>query len=167
MNQIPSILAELEQEAAGTRAVLSRIPADKWDWKAHPRSQTLGWNANHLAEIQGWIEGTLTQTAWDLAPPGEEAYQSPQLTSPGEVLELFDANLAAGRRALESASEESLAEPWSLLQGGNVLFTLPRAAVLRTFILNHIIHHRAHVCVYLRLNDVPVPGLYGQSGDEA
>lgn len=161
MSYADAILPEFEQEMDNSRKVLERVPDDKFAWQAHPKSRTIGWNANHLAEIPGWVEGTLTKTSWDIM-----GYESPTLATTAEVLELFDANVAAAKTAITQVRDADLVTPWSLLQGETVLFTLPRAAVIRTFVLNHAIHHRAHLCVYLRLNDVPVPGMYGPSGDE-
>lgn len=166
MNYSQTILPEFDQEMANTRKVLERLPEDKLHWRAHPKSNTIGWNANHLAEIPGWVEGMLTQPSWDFAPAGGESYQSPKLTARQEILDLFDRNVAAARRALVAAKDEEMTQPWSLLQGGKPIFTMPRAAVIRNFILNHLIHHRAILCVYLRLNDIAVPGMYGPSGDE-
>lgn len=151
---------------ANTRKVLERVPEDKLDWKAHPKSNTIGWNANHLAEIPGWVEGTLTELSWDFAPIGGERYQSPNLKTRQEILELFDRNVASARKAIASVNEDELGKLWSLLEGGQPIVTMPRSAVIRSFILNHTIHHRAILCVYLRLNDIPVPGMYGPSGDE-
>lgn len=166
MSYAETILPEFDQEMANTRRVLERIPEDKLDWKPHPKSDTIGWNANHLAEIPGWVEGTLTFPNWDIAPAGGEPYRSPALRRRDEILHLFDANVAAARRAIAGVREETLGEDWSLLAGGKPLFTMPRSAVIRTFVLNHLIHHRAILCVYLRLNDIPAPGMYGPSGDE-
>ncbi|MFO0949244.1 MAG: DinB family protein [Planctomycetota bacterium] len=166
MNIAQSLLPEFEQEMAGTRKTLERIPDDKLDWKAHPKSNSIGWVAAHLAEIPGWVEGTLTQDSWDLSPPGGEPYQTPTFTRTADILKSFDANVASAKKAIAAAKDPDLFKPWSLLMGGNVLFTMPRIAVLRTFVLSHTIHHRAHLCVYLRLNDIPVPALYGPSGDE-
>lgn len=166
MSYAEQLLPEFDQEMAGTRRVLERIPDDKFEWRAHPRSNTIGWNASHLAEIPGWVAGTLTMSSWNIAPPGGEPYRTPHLTSRQQVLEAFDANVAAARQAIVDVDEACLGDPWSLLYGEETLFTMPRAAVIRTFVMNHLIHHRAHLCVYLRLNDVPVPGLYGPSGDE-
>jgi len=160
------ILPEFDNEMASTRKVLERVPEDKLDWRAHPKSNTIGWNANHLAEIPGWVEGTLTQLTWDIAPVGGEPYQTPKLTSRAELLDLFDKNVAAARKALAAVKDEEMGQMWSLLQGGTPLMTMPRTAVIRSFVLNHAIHHRAILCVYLRLNDIPVPGMYGPSGDE-
>ena len=166
MNYAETVLPEFDREMANTRKVLERVPDDKLDWQAHPKSHTIGWNANHLAEILGWVEGVLTAPSWDIAPIGGEPYQSPKLTSRQEILDLFDRNVAAARKAIAAVKDDQMAQPWSLLQAGTPLFTLPRAAMIRGFVLNHLIHHRATLCVYLRLNDIPVPGMYGPSGDE-
>lgn len=161
-----SLLPEFDQEMASTRKVLERVPDDKLGWRAHPESNTLGWNANHLPEILGWVEGMLTAPSWDVAPVGGEPYQSPKLTSRQDILSLFDRNVAAARQALAAVTDEEMGQPWSLLAAGEPIFTLPRAAVIRRYVLNHLIHHRAHLCVYLRLNDVSVPGMYHSSGEE-
>jgi uncharacterized damage-inducible protein DinB len=166
MTYAEMILPEFDQEMANTRKVLERIPDEKWDWKAHPKSHTIGWNANHVADLPHWLVITMASPSLDLAPAGGEPYQSPKLKSRAEVLELFDRNVAAGRKVIEGMKDEEMAQPWTLLRGGVPIFTIPRSAVVRNFVLNHIMHHRANLCVYLRLNDIPVPGLYGPSGDE-
>jgi uncharacterized damage-inducible protein DinB len=162
-----SLLPEFDQEMANTRKVLERIPQNKLTWKAHEKSNTIGWVGMHLAEIPSWATMTLTQNSVDIAPPGKEPMRTPKAESVKQILEIFDKNVAAGRAALAAAGDQDFFKPWSLLNGGAVLFTMPRMAVLRSFVLNHSIHHRAHLCVYLRLNDVPVPGMYGPSADEA
>jgi uncharacterized damage-inducible protein DinB len=166
MNYASSILPEFDEEMVSTRKVIERIPAEKYGWRAHEKSNTFGWNANHLAEIPGWVEGTIRDTEWDFSPPGGPAYQTPSLTSPAEVLAMFDANVAAARKAIEEAIDADMTVPWTLKYQGETIFTMPRIDVIRRFVLNHIIHHRAVTCVYLRLNDLPVPGMYGPSGDE-
>ncbi len=103
--------------------------------------------------------------SWDYAPIGGAPYQAPKLTSPQEILELFDRNVASARKAIVAVTEEQLTQPWSLLHAGRLIFTMPRGMVIRTFFLNHLIHHRAILCVYLRLNDIAVPGMYDPSGD--
>lgn len=160
------ILPEFDQEMANTRKVLERIPDDKMNWKAHPKSNTIGWVASHLAEIPGWVAGTLTGDSWDIAPPGEEPYRTPNLATRAEVLAAFDRAVAEARPAIEATSDAEFMKSWSLLMGGQPIITLPRIGVVRSFVLNHTIHHRGHLCVYLRLNDVPVPGMYGPSADE-
>jgi uncharacterized damage-inducible protein DinB len=167
MNYAETILPEFDREIANTRKVLEGVPDDKLDWQAHPKSHTIGWNANHLAEILGWVEGILTAPAWDIAPIGGEPYQSPKLTSRQEILDLFDRNVAAARKAIAAVKGDQLTQTWSLLQAGTPLplYTMPRATWMRSFVLNHLIHHRANLCVYLRLNNIPVPGMYDPSGD--
>ncbi|ODT98617.1 MAG: damage-inducible protein DinB [Planctomycetes bacterium SCN 63-9] len=159
-----TLLPEFDHEMINTRKVLERIPDDKLDWQAHPKSHTIGWNANHLADIPNWLVEVLTKPGLDLAPVGGVPYMSPKLTSREEIVALFDRNVAAARKAITET--EDVWSPWTLSKGGNPIFTMPRAAVIRSFVLNHIIHHRSHLLVYLRLNDIPVPGLYGPSGDE-
>jgi uncharacterized damage-inducible protein DinB len=166
MTYAETVLPEFDKEMAGTRKVLERIPEDKLDWQPHPKSRTIGWNANHLADLPNWLAVTLTRPSLDVAPVGGEPYPFPKLTSRNEILDRFDKNVAAARDAIKSAKDEDLGEPWTLSRAGNPIFTMPRAAVVRGVVLNHMIHHRAILCVYLRLNDLPVPGLYGPSGDE-
>jgi len=166
MNYADTILPEIDGEMANTRKVLERIPEDKLDWRAHPKSNTIAWNANHLAELPGWAVAILTQPQFDIAPVGGQRYESPKLRTRRELLNLFDKNVATIRKAIAEIKDEEMSRPWSLLQGGQPMFTMPRSAVMRSFVLNHMIHHRAILCVYLRLNDIPVPGMYGPSGDE-
>jgi uncharacterized damage-inducible protein DinB len=162
-----ALLPEFDQEMASTRKVLERIPGDKLNWKAHEKSNTIGWVGVHLADIPVWTAMVLGGDSLDIAPPGGKPYETPKAESVPAILELFDKNVAAGRAALAAASDDEFFKPWSLLKGGAVIFTMPRIAVVRSMVMNHSIHHRAHLCVYLRLNDVPVPGLYGPSGDES
>ena len=166
MKYAETILPEFDQEMASTRKVLERIPEDKFDWKAHPKSHTIGWNANHVADLPNWLVVTLTQPSLDIAPVGGPPFQLPKLTSRQEILDLFAKNVAAARQAIFAVKDEDMDKMWSLERAGKPIFTMPRAAVVRGFVLNHLIHHRAHLCVYLRLNDVAVPGMYGPSGDE-
>lgn len=167
MNYVETTLAEFEVEMATTRRVLERVPDEKFDWKAHPKSNSIGWNANHVAEIPGWVEDTFLKTSWDFAPPdGQPGYILPEYKSREEVLAFFDKNVARGREVLRSIDESTLNDDWSLLQGGQVIFTMPRWQVMRIFVLNHLIHHRAFLCSYFRLNDIPVPAVYGPSADE-
>jgi uncharacterized damage-inducible protein DinB len=166
MGYAETLLQEFDAEMASTRKVLERIPEDKFAWKAHPKSRTIGWNANHLVEIPGWMPGILGSDSWDINPPGGPAYESPTHTDRQALLAAFDRNVADARAAIAGLDESKLGDPWQLLSGGQVFLSMPRAAVIRSFVLNHLIHHRAIACVYLRLNDVPVPGMYGPSGDE-
>lgn len=159
------LLPEFDQEMAGTRKVLERVPDDKLDWKAHDKSNTIGWVATHLANIPSWTGYTLNQDSLDINPGGV-AFKTPVGKSRSEILEVFDKNVATARQQIAAAADALFAQPWTLINNGRQVFTLPKGAVLRSFVLNHMIHHRAHLCVYLRLNDIPVPGLYGPSADE-
>jgi uncharacterized damage-inducible protein DinB len=166
MSYAETILPEFDQEMANTRKVLGRVPDDKLDWQPHPKSHTIGWNANHLANLPDWLVHTLATPGLDIAPVGGKPYTFPKATNGREILEIFDRNVAAAREAITQANEEQVGQPWTLSHAGNPIFTMPRSAVVRQVVLNHIIHHRAILCVYLRLNDIPVPGMYGPSGDE-
>lgn len=160
------ILPEFDQEMAGTRRALERVPMDEPDWAPHEKSMKLGYLASHLAELPRWTVMTLQQASLDIAPPGGEPYRSPEFETREELLAAFDAHVAAARRALAETPDEAFGESWSLLRGGETMFAMPRLAVLRSFVLNHMIHHRGQLTVYLRLRGVPVPGLYGPSADE-
>jgi uncharacterized damage-inducible protein DinB len=166
MTYAETILPEFDQEMAKTRKVLERLPDDKLDWQPHPKSHTIGWNASHIADLPNWIVVTLTSPSLDFAPVGGEPYAFPKLSSGQEILEHFDRNVAAARKAITEVTDVDMAATWTLLRAGQPIFTMPRSAVVRGMVLNHLIHHRAHLCVYLRLNDLPVPGMYGPSGDE-
>lgn len=161
-----SLLPELDQEMAGTRKTLERIPADKFDFRPHPKSFNMISLATHIANMVGWGRDTMTSESFDFAPVGGEPYKEEPASSVAELLEKFDKNLAEFREALAQASDADFMVNWSLLAGGNVVFSMPRIACIRGMILNHLIHHRAQLTVYLRMNDVPVPGLYGPSADE-
>ena len=160
------LLQELEFEAPSTRKTLERIP-EKFDWKPHAKSMSVGRLAQHLAEIPHWTVESISKDELDLAPPGGPPHAPPPpMTTRSQILELFDKNLADAKAALEGASDEHLLKPWSLKMGGKTVLTMPRAAVVRNFVMNHTVHHRAQLGVYLRLNDVPVPSVYGPSADE-
>ncbi len=160
------ILPEFDHEMANTRKTLERVPDEKFAWKPHEKSMSLGGLATHLANIPSWTANTFDADELDIAPPGQEPYRLPEAKSRAELLEAFDKNVATARAALEKASDDNWQGKWSLLSGGEAIFTLPRAAVMRGFILSHSIHHRAQLGVYLRLLDVPVPSIYGPSADE-
>jgi uncharacterized damage-inducible protein DinB len=166
MSYAQSTLPEFDHEMANTRKVLERIPEDRLDWQPHPKSRTIGWNANHLADLPNWLVQTMTTPELDIAPVGAEPFTFAKFTKRAEILEAFDKNVAAARKALAAARDEDMGKMWSLLQAGKPIFSMPRSAVVRGIVLNHMIHHRAILCVYLRLNDIPVPGMYGPSGDE-
>ncbi len=162
-----AMLPEFDQEMANTRKTLERVPEGKFDWKPHPKSGTMVWLAGHVANLPSWINSTFDQDSFDLEPGGVQPTPPPMPKTTAEILAMFDKNRDAARKSLAAVSDEHLMKSWTLLKNGKALLTLPRIAVLRGFILNHMIHHRAQLCVYLRMNDVPVPGLYGPSADEA
>ena len=162
-----ALLPEFDQEMATTRKVLDRVPEDKLGWKPHEKSSSVGDLATHLVNLPEWVGIAIKQDSLDLAPPGGEAPRAKPVTSHAEMLERFDKAVAAARTALAEVSDEHLMKPWTLLRSGQTIMTLPRVAVLRGFVISHMIHHRGQMSVYLRLNDVPVPSIYGPSADEA
>lgn len=166
MSYFESNLPDFDQEMASTRKVLEVVPEDKLDWQPHPKSHTIGWNANHLADIPSWAVVTIKAPSFDINPPGGPPHETPKLTKRRELLDVFDKNVAEARAALATVKDDEMAKPWSLLSAGEPIFTLPRATMIRSYVVNHIIHHRAMLCAYYRLNDIPVPGMYGPSGDE-
>ena len=161
-----ALLPEFDQEFANTRKMLERVPDDKLAWKPHPKSFSMGDLATHIAEVPGWMGVTIEQDSFDIAPPGGPTYQRPKLASCKEILALFDKSVPIARAALAKATDQQFMAPWSLLKAGQMMFTMPKIAVVRSFLMNHNIHHRAQLSVYLRLNDVAVPGMYGPSADE-
>ena len=162
-----ALLPEFDQEMAHTRKTLERVPDDKLGWKPHPKSGTMGWLASHIATMVGWTVDTIEKDSFDVAPVGGPPVRPPQAGSQKELLEMFDKGAARARAAIAGASDAVLLQSWSLVAGGKPMFTMPRTAVIRSFVMNHIIHHRAQLGVYLRLNDIPVPSIYGPSADES
>ncbi|MGP0072361.1 MAG: DinB family protein [Bryobacteraceae bacterium] len=161
-----TLLPEFDQEMANTHKVLERVPAAKFSWKPHPKSFEFGALAAHIANMAEWASLTLETDSFDYAPPGAPPYEAPKFASTQDLVAAFDKSIAQARSALAAADDAKMMAPWTLMAGGKTMMTMPRAAVIRTFVMNHIIHHRAQLCVYLRLNDIPVPGLYGPSADE-
>jgi uncharacterized damage-inducible protein DinB len=161
-----ALLSEFDHEMANTRKTLERIPDQKLSYQPHPKSGSMGWLASHLANIPVWTVRALLQESFDFSPAGATPQRTVVLNSTEEVLALFDKNVADARKALAAAREEALLEPWSLLSGGHTVFTMPRGGVIRSMVMNHSIHHRGQLTMYMRLNDIPVPGLYGPSADE-
>lgn len=162
-----ALLPEFDLEMANTRKTLERVPAEKFDWKPHSKSMTMGSLATHLSNLPTWTNYTIAQDSLDLAPGGVPLPGATPVASTEELLETFDKNVATARAAIAGASDEDLFKTWALQRAGNTLMTLPKVAVLRGFVLNHNIHHRAQLGVYLRLNDIPVPSIYGPSADES
>jgi len=160
-----ALLPEFDNEMANTRKTLERVPEEKFAWKPHEKSFPMGSLAAHLANLPSWASLTLGSDSFDLAPDGKQL-KTPELHTRQAVLDEFDKNIAAARSAIESAGDGELFKPWKLLSNGQTVMTLPKMAVLRNFVMNHMIHHRAQLGVYLRLNDIAVPSIYGPSADE-
>jgi len=159
----PGLLPEFDQEMAVTRRLLERSPAGSFDWTPHPKSFTLGALSTHLTRIPRWGERILTQPDYDLT--SAPATPPPHAT-PAEVLAAFDAAVGAVRQLLTTLSEAELQAPWQLKRNGDVMLTVPRVAAFKSFVINHSVHHRGQLSVYLRLLDVPVPAMYGPTADE-
>jgi uncharacterized damage-inducible protein DinB len=160
------LLTEFDHEMAGTRKTLERVPENKFSWKPHEKSGSMIWLAGHLAHLPEWAAVTMTQDSFDMSPNGVSMPMPAAPKSTKELLETFDKNVKAGRAGLAGGSDSELSKPWSLLDKGKVLFTMSRGECLRKWVLSHIVHHRAQLGVYLRLNDIAVPALYGPSADE-
>lgn len=156
-------LPEFDHEFSETRRALERVPEDKLEWKPHAKSFSLLELAAHLAEVPHWTGATLEEEGFDVEAPYERVVPKTK----DEVLKHFDEGVAAARSAIEGASGDTLMQTWSMTKGDEVVMAMPKAAVLRSFILNHNVHHRAQLGLYLRLLDVPVPGHYGPSADES
>ena len=163
MATIAELLQELEQEAPTTRRVLERVPEDQLGWKPHEKSMTLGRLAAHVAELPELILPALTQDEFDFGSGDFKPFE-PQSTA--GLLEKFDRNIEAAAGLLEKQPDDRMGEKWKLRSGDHVLFEMPRAAVVRFVGLNHVVHHRGQLSVYLRLLDVPLPSIYGPSADE-
>ena len=155
------LLPEFDQEAAATRLLLERVPGKDAAWKPHPKSASLGALAVHVANLAAWLGMTLTSTELDLAVTPTPA----PFTTVEALLASFDSHVASSRAALAKAADADFAVPWSLKSGDQVYFTFPRAVIVRSFVLSHLIHHRAQLGVYLRLRDVPLPPCYGPTAD--
>jgi uncharacterized damage-inducible protein DinB len=156
------LLADFDHEMGTTRRLLERLPDDRLAWRPHPRSMTLGGLATHLSNIPRWGNTILNEPSFDLAsappPLGEK-------TSRAEILAAFDEVCRQTRAAMDKSDAE-YQSPWTLQRGGQQVFSVPRVAAFRSFVLHHLIHHRGQLSLYLRLNDIPVPAIYGPSADE-
>lgn len=160
-----STLPAFDQIVAGTKSVLAAVPEDQLDWRPHDRSWTLGELATHLANLPSWTMATLSVSEFDISPADGGPPPMAALANSAEMVEALEENAAAARGAIEKCSDADLASPWTMLVAGEARFTLPKGVVLRTFIMDHMIHHRAQLGVYLRMLDVPVPQLFGPTAD--
>jgi uncharacterized damage-inducible protein DinB len=161
MSQV--LLPEFDQEMKFTRKALERVPDDKFDWKPHARSMTMGRLAAHLAELPAFATSIIKTDGINF-DKGE--YKAAVANNREELLALFDKNVAATHEAIAGATDDHLRLPWHLIYKEKKLFDAPRTAALRAMAMNHIVHHRGQLTVYLRLNDIAVPGIYGPSADE-
>jgi len=164
MGLADAMLAELGHEAGTTRRLLERVPAEHFGWKPHEKSMTLGRLAQHIAEIPGWISTIVEQDEFDVGARGGSAPPGPK--DRAELLQLFEGNIGRITDVLKRQSDERMLAPWRLKRQGQVILEMPRAAMIRSLALNHMVHHRGQLSVYLRLQNVPLPSIYGPTADE-
>jgi uncharacterized damage-inducible protein DinB len=157
------LLPEFDQEMQSTRKLLAVVPDDKMDYQPHPKSMTLGRLAGHVAEMPTWAKHTMEVELLQLEP-GQKPYIA---TSRQELLDTFDKNVAEARGLISKATDEDFGKTWTLKFGDRQIMSMPRTGVMRTVVMNHLIHHRAQLGVFLRLLDVKIPGMYGPSADDA
>lgn len=157
-----ALLPEFDYEMSTTRKMLERFPEDKADWKPHDTCMTLGRLAGHVSELAGWVVPTIAQDKLVLDP----SHTPRVIKSRTEALKQFDESVKASRESIAGASDETLMQPWSLIAGDKTVLTLPKVAVLRSFVMNHMIHHRGQLAAFYRIAGVPVPSIYGPSKDE-
>ena len=160
------LIPEFDHEASLTRQLLARVPEEHGEWKPHEKSYSLGQLAMHIAHLPKWAQLALKETEYDLATPDDDPGARVFDTTEG-LLATFDDNIANAREGLVSTPDDEMMGTWTLKMSGEVLFSMPRVAVLRSFVMNHMIHHRGQLTVYLRLRDVPLPPTYGPTADEA
>lgn len=160
------LAAEFDHETKVTRSLLARVPDDRAAWKPHDKSMSMGELAIHLANIESYGLPVATRPELDFQALTGTGVTNGRWTSREEALALFDKNVESTRRAIAAASDDQLRQPWTLRFGDHVVFTLPRLAAWRSFVLSHQVHHRGQLSVYLRLNDIAVPPIYGPSADE-
>jgi uncharacterized damage-inducible protein DinB len=160
-----AFLPEFDQEMKTTRSLLERVPFGAPDWKPHTKSTSLGGLASHLANLAGFGAMIVSHNEVDMGSPAAVAGSRAQYGSTAELLAAFDAKAKMTRDAVAALPDAAVMTPWTLRMGDHVIFTLPRSVALRTMVMNHIIHHRGQLSVYLRLNDVPLPSIYGPTAD--
>jgi uncharacterized damage-inducible protein DinB len=160
-----ALLPEYDHEMATTRRLLNRVPEAEFGWRPHEKSMTLGQLSGHLANIPMWCSAVLDTPHFDLAAAGDDA--RPRTPASREaLLQEFDKKVAAARSNLVGKTDAELLTPWTLKQGSHEIFTMPRISAIRSFVMNHSIHHRGQLTVYLRLKNVPLPPIYGPTADE-
>lgn len=162
---IDSVLTELDQEAAITKRVLERVPGDRLTWKPHQKSMSLGQLALHVAMIPGEVAGMLVTNEFEMTPAELNSIPAPPETS-ADIMKAHEESLARAKQILSGLDDTAVMTPWRLKVGSAVVFSAPKAGIVRSIVLNHWYHHRGQLSVYLRLLDVPVPSIYGPSADE-
>lgn len=163
MKLADSLVMELGHEAQGARKAIERVPEDKYGWAPHTKSMAAGRLISHVAELPGWLGAIIGQSEFRMDP----SQMTPFIAKTrAELLKTFDDNLKAGSAALKGASDAALMQNWKMISGETTIVDMPRIAVVRTWVLNHLIHHRGQLTVYLRLLGAAVPSLYGPSADE-
>src|SRR5215467_4704972 len=162
MSITDGMLKELDQEAATTRRVLERVPEDKLTWKPHPKSMSLGRLSMHVAEINGMISEMSLEDSFDFG----SGRRGVEATSRAELLEVFDKGLARAKEIVAQTDDARARAEWSFMMGDKKMVSMPRRALFRSIMMNHLYHHRGQLSVYLRLLDVPVPSIYGPSADD-
>ena len=158
-----AFIAELKHEAKSTKRILERVPGEKFDWSPHEKSMTLGRLATHVAELPGFLNSILLMDEIDFS---KGHYKRSHANTPDELLTVFQQKLDEAVQTLQNTSDERMLENFALRRGDHVIASIPRMVAVRSMALNHIIHHRGQIAVYLRLLDIPVPGMYGPSADE-
>lgn len=165
MSIVQMLLPEFDHEMANTRRLLEIVPGADAGWRPHPKSYSLGDLAAHIAMLPLWGRLVLQQPELDLGSPANASIARMRFTTVPELLDQFDRHVREARAALASTSDAAMGVTWTLKNGATTIFALPRAAVMRGFVLSHLIHHRGQLSVYLRLRDVPLPALYGPTAD--
>ena len=160
-----SILPEFDHEMATTRVLLERVPPERAEWCPHPKSRSLGQLAMHVARIPQWASIAIERTEFDASAPNNVALTTPAYQSAAQLLGVYDDNVRAARALVVRTTDGEFMVQWTLKNGGKTLFSMPRVAVFRSFILNHAVHHRGQLTVYLRLLDIPIPNIYGPTAD--
>lgn len=165
MSIAESLLPEFDRETGLTRQLLERVPNEKASWKPHPKSFSLGDLSLHIANLLTWAVSTMKQTEFDINPPGGPGFAPLKFESVGTTLKTLDENVRTTRAVIAGATDGEMMVMWTFKNGGKTVFSMPRIAVLRSFVMNHMIHHRGQLTVYLRELDVPLPQMYGPTAD--
>ena len=161
-----SLLLEFDQEMAATRKVLERVPDDKFEWAPHEKSMTLRQLATHVANLPSWTQIIIHQDELDIDPPGGPGFTPPVAESAAALVAMIDQNTVSAREVIAAAGDDVFMQSWTLKKAGETVFSAPKGGVLRRFVMNHLIHHRGQLTVYLRLLGVPVPQTIGNTADE-